>query len=719
MTQWVEAFRAGAGARASAAADFADLRAVAREARRRVDADLVTVTLAGDEPGEATIVVQETGPVLSGAEDALGTQSDPLGLAEAVRAEGVPVVWDRVGDAAAASPGLERLLGGGGTEAWLARALSDAGATAVPLEPGVTGGGGALIAVHLDGHDPPHGLIDTLAELAPLARLAARAERLDARLGRARSVSAALAACAGAVLIEWDRSGRVIDWHGPVEAVLGIDPVSIAGRRTGLAASALAARLDDVAEKRLRGPLRDAAPEHLATKDGREVRHERREVGVGGTAVVDVFMDVTRERRAQSESARLAAEKAELHGREVRRVGEEVALSRAAHAMASEMTRAEIHERLLAEARRLVPCDKAAVLELDARGDLLPVATAGFSAHSVRRMIFRAGEGLAGTVVSEGRAFTCDDVEGDPRISRRIVGPERIRSFLHVPILLGERVYGLVSVNSERPGAFGDRDARVLGELARHAATALGNAREYERERHVAETLQRSLLADDLPRVPGLELATLYRPSEGALVGGDFYAVWPVGRRVAVLLGDVSGRGVEAAGLTAMVRYMAEALARSMSDSGEVLTELNRLLWGRMPDGALVTVLLVVIDAEGSTLQWTSAGHPPALLVDTARRVTALDDPDPPCGAFPTTRYATHVESFTPGDLLFAYTDGLSEARRSGTQFDEDGIRRALLESHSRPPGEIARQVYANARAWAGGRIDDDVAIAVISRIPG
>jgi serine phosphatase RsbU (regulator of sigma subunit) len=180
----------------------------------------------------------------------------------------------------------------------------------------------------------------------------------------------------------------------------------------------------------------------------------------------------------------------------------------------------------------------------------------------------------------------------------------------------------------------------------------------------------------------------------------------------------VSGKGVEAAGLTATIRSMAEALSRRGDDPGEVVTELNELLFERMPDAAIVTVLMAVIDAAGGSLRWTSAGHPPALLVSRDRRVRSLDDPDPPCAAFPATRYRTHVESFAPGDVLFAYTDGLLEARREGAWFDEAGIRQALLDALAEPPAEIARAVHAAARAWSAGRIDDDVAVAVVRRLP-
>ncbi len=246
---------------------------------------------------------------------------------------------------------------------------------------------------------------------------------------------------------------------------------------------------------------------------------------------------------------------------------------------------------------------------------VLPAATRGFSEASVRKMTFRRGDGVVGRVMSDGRPFICNDTEVDERISDRITRAEGIRSFMHVPLMLAERVYGLVSVNSAQRHAFGERELRLMTELARHASGALQNALRFEEERHIAETLQQALLAEELPRVAGLELAALYQPAAGSQVGGDFYSAWPLGDgRLALLVGDVSGKGVEAAGVTAMVRYMAEALSQHSSDPAELVRELNEMLCPRMPDGSLVTLVFVVIDPAGERLRWCSAGHPPPII---------------------------------------------------------------------------------------------------------
>ncbi len=243
--------------------------------------------------------------------------------------------------------------------------------------------------------------------------------------------------------------------------------------------------------------------------------------------------------------------------------------------------------------------------------------------------------------------------------------------------MLGGRVYGLVSVNSSEPRAFGERELRLISELARHAQGALQNALRYEQERRIAETLQQALLAADLPRVPGLQLAALYQPAAGSQVGGDFYSAWPLpGGRLALLVGDVSGKGVAAAGVTAMVRYMTEALSQHSGEPAALVGELNEMLCPRMADGSLVTLVMIVIDTTGERLHWCSAGHPPPVILTAGGDYRTLEDPDPPCGVFPGQRFHAGVARFAPGDMLFTYTDGLIEARRGDEEFGEERAAR-------------------------------------------
>ena len=555
-----------------------------------------------------------------------------------------------------------------------------------------------------------------------------RNHQLTARNRRNRHTLEAVISSSPMGVVVADLRGRLSIANDAAAEILGIELEPVVGHAMGTVIDEHVkwrfVNPDEFAAPGARDARRPHARGHPRRRDGGRAIHRasprRRCATTSGGVVGRVIMlhDVTRARTALADARRLAADRAALLEREERRAQEEVALTRAAHAMASAVTEIDIDERLLEDAHLLVPrCEKVAVLTVDRRGQILPVVTRGFSERSVRGMDFRTGEGVVGRVIVSGRPFVCSDTEVDVRVSRRLTRPEGIRSFMHVPIVLAERVYGLVSVNSSLARAFGERELRVVTELARYAASALQHALRFEQERHIAETLQQALLAERLPEVEGLELAALYEPAAGSQVGGDFYNAWPLSDgRLALLVGDVSGKGVEAAGVTGMVRYMAEALSQHCSDPADLVTQLNELLCPRMADGSLVTLVLAVVDQARDELHWCVAGHPPPVILSAAGDYRRLDDPDPPCGVFPGTTFRAGVARFAPGDLLVLYTDGVIEARRAHREFGEDALRDVLVAGAKDSPADLARGTYAAVRDWCGGRLGDDVAIAVVKR---
>jgi PAS domain S-box-containing protein len=653
---------------------------------------------------------------------------DPIGLGDAAVEADAPVVWPRIVSEPSEIDRLARLADEGGPAGALHRLMLDAGGIAVPLGTPHQPGLGAVALVSLTRESPvPEGHVEDLLALAPQIALTVRNHQLAARTRRTRQTLEGVISSSRMGVLVSDLRGRLSLANRAAAEILGLDLEPLVGRpMRELVAEQIKWRFtnpDEYAERVLAihaDPSREANDD-AETVDGRAVEHSSSPVHDPSGALVgrvDILTDVTPARSALAEARRLAAERAELLAREERRAQEEVALSRAAHMMASALTPSDIHDHLLEQAHRLAPaCDKSAVLAVDRRGLAVPVATRGFSEESIKRMVFKVGEGVVGGALAGRRPFVCNDAEAEQRISRRITGPEGIRSFMQVPLVLGDRVYGLLSVNSGEVRAFGERDLRVVGELARHAASALQNALQFEQERHTAETLQQALIAEELPRLPGLELAALYQAAAGSQVGGDFYSAWPLSEgRLALLVGDVSGKGVEAAGTTAMVRYMAEALSQSRCEPVEVVAELNGLLHQRLPDGGLVTLVLAVIDAAEGTLGWCSAGHPPPVLIDAAGGQTLLEGPGPPCGAFDGATFPGHRAAFDEGDQLVLYTDGIIEARRQGREFGEEGLLEALRDAAGEDPAQLARSVYAAARTWCGGRLADDVAIAVARR---
>ncbi|MGD9695398.1 MAG: SpoIIE family protein phosphatase [Thermoleophilia bacterium] len=692
---------------------------VAIQIRDEMDADEVTHGYCVG-PGAAA---QALAPLLT--PDGL----DPIGLGDAAVEAGEPVVWPRLVSAPAEIERLARLADEGGGPGALHRLMLDAGGLAVPIgtphEPRL----GAVTLLSLTRESPvDEGHVPALVALAPQIALTARNHQLAARTRRMRRTLEGVIASSRMGVLITDLRGRLSLANAAAAEMLDLDLGEVVGRPFAeLVEERIKWRFvnPDDCGARILGAHADPAREARCDEelvDGRAIEHTSSPVRDHAGLLmgrVDLLTDVSTARGALAEARRLAAERAQLLEREERRAEEEMALAQAAHRMASALTPADIHEELRAQAHEMVAaCEKSLVLAPDRPGVMVPAASAGFAGGTLDGAAFTGGDGIVGRAITARRPFICNDTLADPRVARAVTDPEGIRSFIHVPLVAGERVLGVVSACSTRPRAFGERDLRVLAELARHAASALQNAIQFEQDRHIAETLQQALIADELPRVEGLEMAAIYQAAAGSEVGGDFYSAWKLpDRRLAVLVGDVSGKGVEAAGQTAMVRYMAEALSAHVAEPADLVTELNDLIGPRLPDGGMVTLVVAYVDAARRRLRWCSAGHPPPVVLGAHGGWRALDRPDPPCGAFSGHRFEDHETPFVEGDTLVVYTDGIIEARRRGRELGEEGLHEVLRDVADEPPDRLVRSVYAAARDWCDGRLTDDVAVAAVKRV--
>ena len=196
---------------------------------------------------------------------------------------------------------------------------------------------------------------------------------------------------------------------------------------------------------------------------------------------------------------------------------------------------------------------------------------------------------------------------------------------MHVPIELGPRLYGVLTVGHEDPEGFGPDELDMLVKLARTSAGAIANAIDYERERRIARALTLGFVPESLPEVPGYETGLLYAPAANEPTGGDVYGAWPVGRgdAVAVLVGDVAGKGVETAALSAMVRFFVEARSWDTLSPAKVLEQANAMLLGRLPRDTFVTAFLGLLSRE--SLRYCNAGHlPPAAREGAARSARSI-----------------------------------------------------------------------------------------------
>ncbi|MBN2566177.1 MAG: PAS domain S-box protein, partial [Candidatus Eisenbacteria bacterium] len=257
-----------------------------------------------------------------------------------------------------------------------------------------------------------------------------------------------------------------------------------------------------------------------------------------------------------------------------------------------------------------------------------------------------------------------------------------------------------------------DQEGQVLGVFA--AARDITALRMLEEQRALVNRLQNALL--DVPaQARGVQFGHLYRSAtKEAQVGGDFYDVFELKDGcIAVLIGDVSGHGVEAARIATLVKDVIHAFAHQHSRPGAVLRETNALLIEKHIPG-FVTLFLGTLDPKDGSLTYCSAGHPNALLRGRSGEIELLEANSPPLGVFVDQSWRESEVRLEVDDLLFLYTDGVIEARRDGELFGQEGLM-AILKGWTGSSLELLPQaVLSEVLAFSEGSLSDDLAILAL-----
>jgi PAS domain S-box-containing protein len=294
-----------------------------------------------------------------------------------------------------------------------------------------------------------------------------------------------------------------------------------------------------------------------------------------------------------------------------------------------------------------------------------------------------------------------------------------LRSSIAAPLRAGGRTIGALTVVAAESGrSLTEADVAMIEELARRAGLAVENARLYTERSRIAHTLQAELLPARLPRIPGTSVAVRYRAA-GELneVGGDFYDVFE--RRDgdwALVIGDVSGKGAEAAAVTALARHTVRTAALQPAGPGELLETLNEALRAQRAGSEFCTVCVARLrrNGSGASLRLSLGGHPPALVLRADGRVEAHGEPGTLIGVFPDPHLTEVDVELGPGDLVLLYTDGVTEAGPVGSEIGEEGLARLLGELAGSDAEQVVAAVERAAVAAQAGRPRDDIALVAL-----
>ena len=259
----------------------------------------------------------------------------------------------------------------------------------------------------------------------------------------------------------------------------------------------------------------------------------------------------------------------------------------------------------------------------------------------------------------------------------------------------------------------GQDEQEALQVLAAQAATAIENAQRFERQRSVARSLQEGLLATEMPDLPGYGSAAVYEPASGeADIGGDFFDVFDLSDgSYAIVVGDVSGKGAEAAAYTAMAKYMLRAFAIRNPQPSSVLYHLNNALVTGFGEDRFATLMYALFDPSEGKLTIAVGGHPPPLIYRAeTRSVEVVGMQGSIVGAFPDQAFDQGMFTLGPRDVMLAFTDGLVEARSGGELYGRDRVVESFTRlAASASADEVTKRVFDDAKAF--GDINDDTVV--------
>ena len=312
--------------------------------------------------------------------------------------------------------------------------------------------------------------------------------------------------------------------------------------------------------------------------------------------------------------------------------------------------------------------------------------------------------------LSDAHPFDLDE----PAVSQ-FVADSGYRSIVAIPLIARGRVLGAVSFLNPYPAHRHDPEqTAVMRDFANRAATALYNANMYVARTNLARTLQRSLLPETLPVLEQLALASAYHPvGEGNEVGGDFYDVFttPLGCWLAV--GDVCGKGPEAAAVTALVRHSIRAFAFVRASPAQVLGAVNEVMLGHALAQRFATVVLARLDLSSTPVKAVvaGAGHPPPILLRSGGTTECPLTKGTMLGVRPGSNVSDLAFELQPGSTLVLYTDGLLDAGAPRRELTPLELCHILAAHTGATPHTVVQQLERLALSSGAGRLRDDVAI--------
>lgn len=383
----------------------------------------------------------------------------------------------------------------------------------------------------------------------------------------------------------------------------------------------------------------------------------------------------------------------------------------------------ELFQLILDLSIEAVGAERGVVMTLENEGELMVRAAKGSA--------FRISSTARDRVLNTRESVLVRDTQLDDAFrQRQSIVEQRVRTFMAAPLQTKERIIGLIYVDSPSlTREFKKDDLNLLTVMANTAAIRIEHARLAEiehqerlmaRELEQAADIQRRFLPATAPHVPGVDLAGHNAPCR--TVGGDYFDFFPYPNgRVAMVLGDVSGKGMPASLLMMSLQARVQVLIEEPEDLGVVMSRLNRLTATNCPSNRFITFFMCLLDGSTGELLFSNAGHNPPLLMRANGDAEWLEEGGCVLGILPMAKYEAARRDLNPGDVLVVFSDGVTDAMNpQGDEFGEVRLAAVVHEHRTRSSAEIVQAVNRAIAEWAAGSpLPDDLTLLVARRGAG
>ncbi len=389
----------------------------------------------------------------------------------------------------------------------------------------------------------------------------------------------------------------------------------------------------------------------------------------------------------------------------------------------------EVLNRVIDEVIAAVRAERGFLMLHDAAGQLRFRVARGIDRHTIEQPQFQVSRSVISRVAEEGRPLLTSNAQDDASLKmQHSVSMLGLRAILCVPLQVRGTLLGVIYVDNRlQSGAFYPDDLDLLTAIAASAATAIENARLYrlavekgrmERELQMARDLQASLLPRETPQLAGWDFAVYWQPARQ--VSGDFYDFVATEQGAAVVIADVSDKGMPAALFMALSRTIVRASLIGSDSPADGIAQANRLICADSPNSMFVTLVAAWIERTSGDLIYVNAGHnPPYLYRVTEDQPWPLARTGMALGIDETLDFEQRAAHLDPGDVLIFYTDGILDALNArGEEFGDGRLRRVCASQRGKTAAHLVAALRDEVLAFAGTTpLSDDCTVVVAKRV--